>query len=140
MSSLNKALFDAAYEWHCNQGNRIFVTMFAERVTEHSILRQYVHQIPGITNGETLTLNISPSACKMVSMEEGLFVDARYGGKLASDTFTWDKVVSMCNPDNPHQGIAFPQILITGEDSVPETNVAPMKKSNPFSVIDGGKE
>ena len=85
MSSLNKALFDAAYEWHCNQGNRIFVTMVAERVTEHSILRQYVREIPGVINVESLTLNISPSACKMVSMEEGLFVDARYGGKLASE-------------------------------------------------------
>lgn len=140
MSSLNKALFDAAYEWHCNQGNRIFVTMAAERVTEHSILRQYVREIPGVINVETLTLNISPSACKMVSIEEGLFVDARYGGKLASDTFTWDKVVSMTNPDNPRQGIVFPQVLITGEDPVPETNVTSMKKANPFSVIDGGKE
>ncbi|WP_107333932.1 hypothetical protein [Klebsiella pneumoniae] len=144
MSSLNKALFDAAYKWHCDQGNRIFIALNGKCISTNPILRSFIKPTPDVEGYEYLVLNISPHSCQLQSFDEGLFFEGRFGGKLASDTFSWDKVRVVLNPDTSDQNLPLPYPVITGKEEVdpvtPPENVTPMKKANPFSVIDGGKE
>lgn len=139
MSSLNKALFDAAYKWHLDQGNRIFITLLGKSLSDHPILRSYVKPVPGLQGFETLILNISPRSCQLLSLDAGLSFEGRFSGRAAAELFPWETVIAIYNPDNSKQGINLPQTLIATEAEESE-NVVPMKKSNPFSVIDGGKE
>lgn len=142
MSSLNKALFDAGYSWFADKGSRIFVTLLGPNITNHPILREYVKPIPNMAGLNSLTLNISPLSCALSSNDEGLFFEGRFGGRLASDTFPWSSIVHMFNPDNTEQIIHLPQVLIDDDNRFDEKiePVPTTKKSNPFSVIDGGKE
>ncbi|UKS71943.1 hypothetical protein MOA67_gp077 [Klebsiella phage KpLz-2_45] len=142
MSSLNKALFDAGYSWLIDNGSRIYITVFGTEITVNPILRQYVKPVPNMQGYHVLTLNVSPHSCQLSSLDEGLFFEGRFGGKLASDTFPWGSVIQMFNPDNPEQMIQLPQKLITadGRSDEPAEPVKETKKPNPFSVISGGKE
>lgn len=134
--TLNEILFNATYGWAMQQWNRIFITVSMQNISNPYM--QTLSRKDPVTGVDILVLNISPHACQIQSLPEGLFFSGRFGGKLEEFVLLWTDIHYLLNPDGETLPVSLYNIFASTppEETAPVAEPAPEKPQSFLKLVD----
>lgn len=140
MKSLNQRLFEVAYEHQIEQFNKVFIGVYTvnKPVVTSPVLRPFVRKFQHEHPMETIILNVTPTACELQFLEEGLWFKGRFAGKLGEELIPWENIWNIYSPADQDSEVPFPRTLFTpakDTDGGPQVIIEAKPKANPFTVV-----
>lgn len=158
MFCVNQYLFNSYYSMLAEHGDgKIFMSVNVDGISS-PVIRSFA-------NDGVVILNISMTASRMSITNAGIDFEAGFGGRKQADFFSWDYIEMIWSPNQMELGIyplplpvkwmGVPEtvptsdlgtLVKTNSDLSNQTKTNPFvaretaARSNPFSVIKGGKE